>query len=211
MPALDTAAFAAALADGAVALDLRPAPAWAAGHIPESLTMQFGRLDVVDRMELCFRRDATYLLVIEPAALGPVAEKLIGDGGYQVGGYLAGGMTGWTAAGLAITQTPTVEVAELNAQLTGGLPVHLLDVRESFEFDWLRLPGAVNVPYGEIWDRHQELDAKASWVVICADQMRSATAISVLQRLGFERMTLVMGGLASWTEAGFPVLKSVTD
>lgn len=206
MPALDSKAFQAALARGSVPLDLRPASAWAAGHIPKSLTMQFGRLDVVDRMELCFPKDTSYLLVIEPAALGPVAEQLIREGGYQVDGYLKDGMAGWTAAGLPIAETPVMDVLELNAQLSGGQAVSLLDVRETFEFDWLRLPGAVNVPYGEIWNRHQEIDDKKSWVVICADQMRSATAISVLGRLGFERMTLVMGGLAAWTEAGLPML-----
>lgn len=210
MSALDAQSFQARLLAGAIALDLRPAPIWAKGHIPGALTLQFGRLDVVERMELCFPKDLSYVLVIEPAALGPVAEQLIKEGGYQVGGHLADGMAGWTSAGLPEEATPTVDVAELDSRLARQDNIRLLDVRESFEFNWLRLAGAVNVPYGEIWTRHQEIDAGQSWVVICADQMRSATAISVLSRLGFSKLTLLMGGLAAWTEAGLPVVSQTS-
>lgn len=207
MPALSAADFAAAIHGGAVPMDLRSPAAFAAGHVPGSLFLQFGRQDLGERAEMFVPRDSTYVLVMEPAALGPVAEKLLTDAGYQVAGHLAGGLRTWTAAGHPLASLPTVTVQELQARLAAGERPDLLDVRMDFEFDWGHVEGAVNVPHMELWERAGELDARRHWLIICNDQVRSGAAASMLRRLGFGSLTLVLGGTAAWAEAGYPLAK----
>lgn len=63
--------------------------------------------------------------------------------------------------------------AELATQLqTGHMPV-LLDVRESWEWDLCRIPGAVLIPMNELPARSQELNPDAETVVICHHGVRS--------------------------------------
>lgn len=208
MPALDLAAFQAACAAGAVPLDLRPPAAFAQGHVPGALHLQFGKQDLGERAEMYVPPDHAYVLVMEPAALGPVAEKLLQGAGYRSAGHLQGGLKAWAAAGLPLDSFPTLTAADLHTLVSGGTPPALLDVRMDFEFDWGHVAGAVNIPHDQLQDRAAELDRAAHWHIICNDQVRSCAAASILRRLGCGRITLVLGGTAAWLEAGYPLQKA---
>lgn len=204
MPALEVTAFRAGLDAGAVPLDLRPPAVFAAGHVPGAILLPFGRHDLGKRAELFLPKDPTYALVMEPAVLGPTAEDLLASAGYAVAGHLAGGMKAWLAAGLPTERIPVIEVDELHRQVANG-SLHVLDVREPFEYDWAHIPGARLVPHGAIWERAADLERDRPWHVVCAGMSRSGAAASILRRLGFADVTLVNGGTSTWVEAGFPV------
>jgi hydroxyacylglutathione hydrolase len=208
MPALEVSAFVAAIDRGAIPLDLRSPVQYAAAHIACSVLLQFGRQDLGDRAELYLDKSDPYVLLMEPAPLGPVAEKLLAGAGYQVAGYLQGGLKSWSEAGLPVRTMATGTVQELQSKLAAGESVPLIDVREDFEFDWAHIDGAVNLPHGEIWERGAQLDHERPWYVICNDQVRSGAAAGMLERLGFRQLTLVLGGTAAWLEAGYPVIKA---
>lgn len=201
MPGLDSTAFAAALANGAIPLDLRAPVSFAGGHVPGSISLQFGKVDLGERAELYLPKSETYVLVMEPAALGPVAEKLMEQAGYKVAGHLAGGLKSYAGR---LHTIPTITVAELQQRL----PAPVLDVREDFEFDWAHIDGAVNIPHTEVAQRAGELDRSLHWHVVCNDQVRSGAAAGMLVRAGFERVTLVLGGTVAWVDAGYPVIKA---
>lgn len=210
MPALSPSEFAAALQAGAVPLDLRAPGAFAAAHVPGSLALQFGKHDLGERAEMFVPAADTYVLVMDPAPLGPVAEKLLTGAGYRVQGHLAGGLKAWTAAGQPVASLLTVGVADLQARLRAGERPGLLDVRMDFEFDFGHVAGAINIPHTDLWERAAELAPDRHWHVICNDQVRSAAAASILRRLGFPHLTLVLGGTVAWTEAGFPLVKTAS-
>jgi len=74
----------------------------------------------------------------------------------------------------------------------------LVDVRSPGEFAGGHLPGAVNIPVGEIGSRHGEIGERSKPVVVyCASGMRSASAASTLKGLGFLEVH-DLGSIARW-------------
>ena len=62
----------------------------------------------------------------------------------------------------------------------------LLDVRTPGEFAMGAIPGAKNIPVQSLAGRLGELSKERAIVVYCASGMRSASALSLLRRSGFE-------------------------
>ena len=74
----------------------------------------------------------------------------------------------------------------------------LLDVREPWEVAIAPLPGAVNIPMGEIGTRHGELDAHRPVVCVCHHGVRSLHVAHFLQRRGFADVLNLAGGVDAW-------------
>jgi phage shock protein E len=73
---------------------------------------------------------------------------------------------------------------EVRALVAGG--ARLVDVRSSGEFGSGHLPGAVNIPVGELPARLNEVGARERPVVVyCRSGARSASAAGLLRRAGF--------------------------
>jgi len=83
----------------------------------------------------------------------------------------------------------------------------LLDVRTPDEFSQARIAGAINIDFYEadFGDRLAELDRAATYVVYCRTGNRSATAVQMMQELGFDYIYELDGGIADWYEAGYPI------
>lgn len=90
----------------------------------------------------------------------------------------------------------------------------LIDVREPDEYRAGCIPSAINLPRGVLEfqiDAHPALADSALGhrrrpiVVYCRTGGRAALAAQVLQRLGFEDVRSIEGGLVAWTDAGLPV------
>jgi glyoxylase-like metal-dependent hydrolase (beta-lactamase superfamily II)/rhodanese-related sulfurtransferase len=73
----------------------------------------------------------------------------------------------------------------------------LLDVRESSEVAEWSIPGAVNIPLGELSDRAAEIPRDEEVVVVCGAGGRSSQATEALDRGGWDVRNLT-GGMASW-------------
>jgi rhodanese-related sulfurtransferase len=87
----------------------------------------------------------------------------------------------------------------------GGGEALLLDVREQWEWDEQRIPGAVHIPMGEVPGRLEEIPADRDVYVYCKVGGRSARVVDYLRRHGRERSANVAGGIDAWAEAGLPV------
>lgn len=192
---------AAAVAAGAVVLDLRAPRPFAREHLPGAVTMQFNRADLADRAELVLPRDVPLVIHAEPEPIARVAAELLAGAGFRVAGRLDGGLAAWRAAGRPTVELPLLDVDELREQLDA---LEVLDVREPFEFRHGHIPGARLLPSGEAWSRLEELPAGRVIAVVCGDQTRSAAVASMLQRAGRD-VHLVMGGMVDWLERGYPV------
>jgi hydroxyacylglutathione hydrolase len=80
-----------------------------------------------------------------------------------------------------------------------------VDVRESSEFAEGHIPQAHHIPLGELEVRAVELPRDRPIVTYCGHGERSATALSVLERLGFGPLTNFDGGFGAWREEGLEI------
>lgn len=191
---------AAALEEGAVALDLRPPRPFAAEHLPGALTMQFNRADLADRAELMLPRDLRLVVHAEPEPIAKVAVDILREAGFDVLGHLEGGLKAWKAEGRPTESLSLIDVDELHGAL-GDYTV--IDAREGFEHRHAHITGAVLFPPGDAWESAHETPAGTPLAVVCGDQTRSAYVASVLRRHGRDA-ALVMGGMVDWLERDYP-------
>jgi len=94
---------------------------------------------------------------------------------------------------------------ELVERLRAGI-VTVLDVRPEDEFALGHLPGAVNVPLGELAKRLAELDPEQEIVAYCRGPycVLSYEAVAMLRARGF-KVRRLEDGLPEWRAAGLPV------
>lgn len=88
----------------------------------------------------------------------------------------------------------------------GGVTV-LLDVRTPEEFALGRVPGAVNVPLGDLSRRLSEFTAHkdAEIVVYCEAGMRAGHAVGLMSQAGFNQLRTMDGHMRGWRQSGLPV------
>jgi rhodanese-related sulfurtransferase len=107
---------------------------------------------------------------------------------------------------------------DLCEQLNGGGEPLLLDVREPYEFECMRIAGSLNVPRGILEaaceygyeDTVPELAAarKREIVVICRSGLRSVLAAHTLHHLGYEKACSLKTGLRGWNDYEQPLADS---
>lgn len=77
----------------------------------------------------------------------------------------------------------------------------LIDVREPNEVAGGTLPGAVNIPLGDLPARAGELDASRRVVLLCRSGGRSGQAAEFLAASGFGDVVNLTGGMLAWADA----------
>ena len=75
---------------------------------------------------------------------------------------------------------------------------NLLDVREPWEFQVARIEGSELVPMQAIPARAGELERTHPTVVICHHGTRSLQVVAFLERMGFENLHNLQGGIDAW-------------
>jgi rhodanese-related sulfurtransferase len=96
--------------------------------------------------------------------------------------------------------------AELVVHLQNGRTPVLLDVREPWEWNVCRLPGAILIPMRDLPARVAELDKDAETVVICHHGVRSYHAARYLETAGFGDVINLSGGVAAWADEVDPAM-----
>jgi rhodanese-related sulfurtransferase/TusA-related sulfurtransferase len=74
----------------------------------------------------------------------------------------------------------------------------VLDVRESAEFAFRHIPGAVSIPLGELEGRARELVGDVPVYVVCRTGSRSDLAARMLDDKGFKNVKNVIPGMSRW-------------
>jgi adenylyltransferase/sulfurtransferase len=91
------------------------------------------------------------------------------------------------------TLTPSAAAPRLSQD------TQVLDVREPWEWEICRLPGAQLVPLSELEMHFSTLDPSREILVYCHRGSRSAAAVSRLQAAGFTRVSHLEGGIDRWS------------
>lgn len=92
---------------------------------------------------------------------------------------------------------PEIESAELIPLYNTGSGPRLVDCREIYEWQQVRIPGSVHIPMNEIPRRLAELDPGEEWVVVCAHGNRSFSVAGYLITNGYRASSLA-GGVTDW-------------
>lgn len=191
--ALSAAAVWALRDRGGEVVDVRLPEAFAAGHLPGSLSIalrpEFGTwlgwLADPDR-PLVFVRDDDQ----DPEEIIWQCLKI----GYErIAGELDGGTAAWQAAGRPVATNDTVRAETLEGWT-------VLDIRQDGEFAAGHVPGALHRELGTVADGAVDLPPDPL-AVMCGHGERAATAASVLERAGRPRAAIVLGGPHDWAQA----------
>lgn len=92
-----------------------------------------------------------------------------------------------------------VSVEEARDLLASASPPQLVDCREAWEVAVAALPGHVHIPLGDTLERAHELDPSRPVLVYCHAGIRSINAAVLLERVGFQTMSM-WGGIEAWSQ-----------
>jgi len=205
----------AALAGGALLLDLRSPASHAVAHAPGSLSIpvapSFGTW-----LGWVVEPDRPLVLVLEhPEDWDDAARQAlrIGAEGSLVG-HLRGGFGAWADGGGPLESNGRLTVDQLAARLAASGPTGrsgkdslVIDVRQADEYAAGHIPGSLHLTAGSLPDRLDELPRDRPIVTICASGMRASVAASLLRSAGFEDVSWVASGVPAWRAAGHPVVR----
>ncbi|MCP8617675.1 sulfurtransferase TusA family protein [Salirhabdus salicampi] len=91
-----------------------------------------------------------------------------------------------------------VNLDDLRKRVEGNEKITILDVREPAEFAFGHIPGAVNIPLGELEQRFEELNQDDELHIICRTGNRSDLAAQQLTEKGFKNVKNVVPGMTKW-------------
>jgi len=96
-----------------------------------------------------------------------------------------------------------ITIDELKARMDQGEALHIVDVREEYEFDEFNI-GAQLIPLGELSDRLDEIEdlKELELIVHCRSGARSGRAKEYLESEGFSKVRNLIGGMLAWQAAG---------
>lgn len=195
------------LAEGAIALDVRPADRFAAGHVPGSVNIALSGQFASWAGALLGLAACPVLIADSDDAVQEARMRLTRIGLEESGGYLKGGIAAWTQAGLPLATVRQINVGDLNEELSGS-GMQVLDVRREPEWEAGHIEGATWWPLDNFKIAPPEIDRDLSLAVHCKGGYRSMIACSLLQRAGFHNVINIIGGFDAWQQAKLP---SVTE
>jgi|ERR1700693_4679542 rhodanese-related sulfurtransferase len=98
-----------------------------------------------------------------------------------------------------------IDAVELQQRIASGDAIVLVDVRQRKEYTSRpgHLPGAINVPLGDLAGRTADLAARRQAVVlVCKTDRRSARAAAALLDAGLRDVAVLRGGTDGWHQQG---------
>lgn len=206
-------------------LDVRERGAYERGHIFWSTSLPRRLLEF--RLPVLVTAAATpIVLVDDDGRLAARASRTVTAMGYRDVRVLAGGLAGWRAAGRALVQglnvpskvfgeqvlraraTPRIEPRELAARLAAGDDLVVVDARTPEEYARGTVPGAVNVPGGELVWRVADLVSRPETTIVvhCGGRTRSFVGVESLRHLELPNPIVALdNGTMGWALAGLPL------
>ena len=193
--------------EGALVVDVRTDLQFDDAHIPGAVCITMLRAGFGSKLAWLADADQTIVFVGRDDDDAKQAVELAAAVGIRkVGGYLAGGMTSWREEKREVEEIERIDVERLRRRQEADADLQILDVRERREWESAHIPGSVFIPYHDIHELPEGLDAERPVAAICGSGERSAVAASLLQRFGARQVLhVVEGGVPKWGRLGFPL------
>jgi rhodanese-related sulfurtransferase len=190
---------------GALVIDTRPSAQYGTAHIPGSIHIGLGG-QFASWAGSLIRFETPIVIVAESESSAIEARTRLARVGLdRVEGYLGGGILEWSRAGLPLAAVEQISVEELQHRLESGLVDKTLDVRKDPEWNGGHILNAIHAPLSHLKEQISGIPKDARIAVLCAGGFRSSIATSLLEQSGFTRVSNVVGGMAAWNSAKFPV------
>jgi rhodanese-related sulfurtransferase len=153
-----------------------------------------------------------------------MAAVTLAELGYSNVSVLKGGLPSWQQSGLPRASgvnvpskafgervhhergIPEISPEELKSLKEKAGDVTILDMRTPEEFGRLCIPGAINVPGGDVvlWAHQLKERPPEAWIIVnCAGRTRSIIGTAALRRLGVSNVRALKNGTMGWVLAGF--------
>jgi len=190
---------------GGTILDVRDSVQYANGHIEGSLHIALSGQFASWAGSLIRSTNSIVLIAEDEEKVREARIRLSRVGLDRVMGYLDGGILAWDRAALPLETTESIPVEELQNRIADDVVDEVLDVRKPSEWNSAHIPSSQNTPLNRLAQTALALDRHARIAVICAGGFRSAIASSILEHMGFDHVSNVVGGMAAWSTSKLPV------
>jgi glyoxylase-like metal-dependent hydrolase (beta-lactamase superfamily II)/rhodanese-related sulfurtransferase len=205
---ISAAELKARIAQGDVALDVRPTDDFADGHVPGSINIALSGQFASWAGAVLGLSAQPVLIAATEDQISEARMRLARVGIEHLSGYLDGGVEGWQRAGFELAKMPQMTVEELRRHIDKR-DVQVLDVRRQGEYEGGHIEGADFYPLDRFKAALPSLDDASPVAVHCASGYRSMIAASLLQRAG-HNVVNVIGGYDAWTKEQLPTVAEVT-
>jgi len=194
-------------ASGALLVDTRTEVQFDDSHIPGSVCIPMTRSGFGSKLAwLADREQEIVLIGRDDDDAQRAATPAIAVGIRKLAGFAHGGLTSWRLEKRPVDRIERETVEELHAHLAVDPSVQILDVRDESEWDAGHIPGSVFRCWHDITEIPRGIDPERPVAVICGSGPRAATAGSLLQRHGAQRVIHVVdGGVPTWGQLGHPL------
>lgn len=178
------------LAVGGILVDARPAAAFAAGHIPGSMSNTL-RPVFASWLGWLVEPDRQLVFVLDDDQdRADLVRQCLDVGHEHLVGELAGGIDAWTKSGRPVATIPFVGAADVAEAI--------IDVRQANEYASGHVPGARNVELGQITMVEPTV---GQVTVMCGHGERAMTGASLLAAGGHRDVSVLDGGPDTWSSA----------
>lgn len=198
--------------EGVLILDLRSKEKFMEGHIPTSANVAADSPQ--QKQSMLSKVPAAFKIILVDDGSGE-AEQYAGAMsrfGYRAH-FLKGGISEWKSGLQKSSQAPAITGDTLYSKINNDdKDIFLLDVREPMEFSEHKIPGAVNIPLGEIFmpEIQNKIPKDKKIVTICSHGNRSMVAAFALAQKGIESSSLT-GGMAQWNQVLYDTIAKKDD
>jgi hydroxyacylglutathione hydrolase len=189
----------AATAAGAVLIDGRDPEEFARGHFSDAINIGLnGRY--AEFAGSVLMPDVDIVLMVDDGFELEGKNRLARIGFDRVIGSLAHPIKEMLDHRDDVQVASRLAAAVFNARQREVTDLQVVDVRNPGETDNGMVPGAVNIPVGQLPGRLSELDPARPTVVYCAGGYRSSVAASMMRARGFVDVSDILGGYGAWAE-----------
>ncbi len=182
-----------------IVLDVRYYLTWIGGHIPNSINMDYKFMPFSLFAGWILEPENEILLVADTEKnVEEVVLKLRRVGIDKIIGYLENHTFNWAKNGKPIKSFRAISPDTLDNWIKEDKDMIILDVRSKSELQSGIIENSINIPLPELRYRYNELDRNKEIVIYCELGSRGALAGSLLERKGFEKITVLAGGFTGW-------------
>jgi glyoxylase-like metal-dependent hydrolase (beta-lactamase superfamily II)/rhodanese-related sulfurtransferase len=203
LPKLSPTDVQHAMHHGAFVLDVRPMDEFATAHVPGSVNIALSGQFATWAGTILGITSNPILVAGSDAQIEEARMRLARVGFEKVHGYLKGGVAAWRNAGLPVSSTSQISVAELNEKICSQR-VSVLDVRREGEWQAGHIAEARWHALDNFPSQLPAVDRLCDVAVHCKSGYRSMIACSLLERAGHNNIINVVGGFDAWRAAGLP-------
>lgn len=189
---------------GAQILDTRDPSEFASAHLAGSINIglvgQFATWagTVLDRAK-------PIVIITSPGRENESALRLGRIGFDNVAGYLQNGLHALDSRPDLTRATERLSAPFAAQVLSSQDQPVLLDVRNPRERSQKFIAGSQSIPLNHLTEKAEQFPKDRPALVYCAGGYRSSIAASLLQKMGFDHVSEIAGGIAAWETAKLPV------